>query len=81
MGKETINELILELDELIYRKETELKKLENIYYKDNKIRSCLYDEYSKKNLKLIKDIKKTSLKYLIYYKKKVKKLEKFNLHY
>ena len=31
MGKETINELILELDELIYRKETELKKLENIY--------------------------------------------------
>ena len=29
MGKETINELVLELDKLIYRKETELKKLEN----------------------------------------------------
>jgi len=76
MGKETINELILELDELIYRKETELKKLENIYYKDDKIRSCLYDEYSKKKFEINQRYKKNIVKIFDLLQKKSEKVRK-----
>ena len=48
MKKETVNDMIVELDKLFFDREEKFKNLEKIYYKNNIIKKSDYEEYQKK---------------------------------
>ena len=52
MKKETINDMIIELDKLFFDREEKFKNLEKIYYKNNVIKKSDYEEYQKKKYKI-----------------------------
>jgi cell division ftsK/spoIIIE len=54
MKKETINDMIIELDKLFFDREEKFKNLEKIYYKNNVIKKSDYEEYQKKKYKIKK---------------------------
>lgn len=55
MKKETINDMIIELDKLFFDREEKFKYLEKIYYKNNVIKKSDYEEYQKKKYKIKKN--------------------------
>lgn len=54
MKKETVNDMIVELDKLFFDREEKFKNLEKIYYKNNIIRKSDYEEYQKKKYEIKK---------------------------
>ena len=54
MKKETVNDMIVELDKLFFDREEKFKNLEKIYYKNNIIKKSDYEEYQKKKYEIKK---------------------------
>lgn len=54
MKKETVNDMIVELDKLFFDREEKFKNLEKIYYKNNVIKKSDYEEYQKKKYEIKK---------------------------
>lgn len=57
MKKETVNDMIVELDKLFFDREEKFKNLEKIYYKNNIIKKSDYEEYQKKKNEIKKAMK------------------------